>query len=88
VTVVLNKVDRVSNKEGLLLQIEAYRGALGDQMVAAVPIGLPSTAVVSFLYADSGAGGRSTPLDARMENLRAAMSQALENILLHARGGR
>lgn len=38
VVLLLNKIDRVKDKQGLLLQLEAYRVALGDCLKAAVPI--------------------------------------------------
>ncbi len=38
VVLVLNKVDRVKNKEGMLLQIQRYTQILGDRVAAVVPI--------------------------------------------------
>lgn len=38
IVLVLNKVDRVKNKPGMLLQIQKLQAVFGEQMVAAVPI--------------------------------------------------
>ena len=38
VVLLINKTDRIKDKRGLLLQLQAYADTLGDQMKAAVPI--------------------------------------------------
>lgn len=38
IVLVLNKVDRVKDKGGMLTQIQTYQGLLGERMIAVVPI--------------------------------------------------
>ena len=38
IVLLLNKIDQLKNKQGLLLQLKAYSDVLGERMAAAVPI--------------------------------------------------
>ena len=55
--------------------------------IVVLPLTIPDGRIVSFLYGDSGKNGKASPGDPRLEVLRQAGCQAMENILRKAKEG-